>query len=159
MILLAAGYLDQAAGIIEAGARTALNDGIAVNVRIWSMLRCRLLLYQGRLADARAEADAVLQMSDELGEGARGYVNRIALYTLATVATHTGDPTALRAGRRAALSSSHGDSPTSMQTGAWILARLDAVEGETKRMDSLTAHALDPLTDGPLRARRSSPTF
>jgi DNA-binding CsgD family transcriptional regulator len=153
VILLAAGYLDQAVGIIEAGARVALNDGIAVNMRIWSMLRCRLLLYQGRLADARAEADAVLQMSDELGEGARGYVNRIALYTLATVATHTGDPTALREGRRAALSLlSNQDSPTSMRTGAWILARLDAVEGETKRSDSLTAHTLDPLTDGPLRA-------
>jgi hypothetical protein len=81
-----------------------VQEGIAVNMRIWSMLRCRLLLYQGRLADARAEADAVLEMSDELGEGARGYVNHVALYTLATVAAHTGDPAALRAGRSAALS-------------------------------------------------------
>jgi DNA-binding CsgD family transcriptional regulator len=153
VILLAAGYLDQALGLIEAGARAAVKEGIAVNMRIWSMLRCRLLLYQGRLADARAEADAVLEMSDELGEGAHGYVNRIALYTLATVATHTGDPAALRAGRRAALSLlSIQESGTSMQTGAWILARLDAVEGGTKQLDSLTARALDPLTEGPLRA-------
>jgi DNA-binding CsgD family transcriptional regulator len=153
VVLLAAGHLDRAEGIIEAGARAAVKEGIEVNVRIWSMLRCRLLLYQGRLADARAEADAVLEMSDELGEGARGYVNHIALYTLATVAAHTGDPAALRAGRSAALSLlSMPESRPSVQAGAWMLARLEAIEGKTKYLDSLTAPGLDPLTGGPLQA-------
>ena len=152
VILMAVGRLDQASRIIEIGSRAAIKDGIAVNMRIWSMLRCRLLLYQGRLADARAEAEAVLQMSDEIGEGARGYVNRIALFVLATVATHTGDPAALRAGRSAALKLlAHNECVASIQTGAWILARLDAVEGDAAP-GRLDAAALDPLAIGPLRA-------
>lgn len=48
VILMAVGRLDHASAIIETGSRAAIKDGIAVNMRIWSMLRCRLLLYQGR---------------------------------------------------------------------------------------------------------------
>jgi DNA-binding NarL/FixJ family response regulator len=153
VILMAVGRLDQARAIIDTGSRAAIQEGITVNMRIWSMLRCRLLLYQGRLADARAEADAVLQMSDEIGEGARGYVNRIALYALATAATHTGDPAALRAGRSAALKLlALDDCRASMQTGAWIIARLNAVEGDSRPSAPLDVAALDPLATGSLRA-------
>ena len=153
VILMAVGRLDEAASIVEAGSRVAIREGIAVNMRIWSMLRCRLFLYQGRLADARAEADAVLQMSDEIGEGSRGYVNRIALYVLATVAVHTGESAALRSARSSAsqLLTINDCHPTE-QTGAWLIARLNAVERNVDCCTTLDADMIDPLAAGPLHA-------
>ena len=34
----------------------------------------------GQLADARAEAEATIEMADEIGDGSYGYINHVALY-------------------------------------------------------------------------------
>ena len=83
--------------------KAAQRDGIAANIRVWSMLRFRALFCAGRLADARAEAEATIEMADEIGDGSYGYINHVALYILGRVALHTGDPAGLaQAGRSAA---------------------------------------------------------
>jgi DNA-binding CsgD family transcriptional regulator len=147
VLLLAVGRIDAALPLVESGSRQAVREGVAANLRIWSMVRCRLLLAQGNLADARAEAEAVLQLSDEFGEGARGYVNRIAMYVLASVAVHTGDPTGLDAGREIALDLlKWRECQASTAMGAWILARVTA-PGQ-----ALDPAALDPLARGSLHA-------
>ena len=84
MLLISELRLDEAHAIIEAGTREA--DKVSRNIRIWSMLRCRARLSAGQLADALAEAEATLDMSDEIGDGNYGYLNNIASYVLGDIA-------------------------------------------------------------------------
>ena len=102
LILISLARLDEAFGLIDAGLQAAQRDGVAAKFRIWSMLRFRALFCSGRLADARAEAEAAIEMADEIGDGAYGYINHIALYVLARVALHTGDPAGLAQARGSA---------------------------------------------------------
>ncbi|MFI5067629.1 MAG: ATP-binding protein, partial [Streptosporangiales bacterium] len=73
LLLISELRLEEAHAIIEAGTREAEN--VSRNIRVWSMLRCRARLAAGQLADARAEAEAILDMSDEMGDGSFGYLN------------------------------------------------------------------------------------
>jgi hypothetical protein len=66
LICIRLGRLTEALALIEAGMQTAQRAGIAANIRVWSMLRFRALFGAGRLADARAEAEATIEMTDEL---------------------------------------------------------------------------------------------
>ena len=66
------------------------------------MIRCRALYSAGRLGDARAEAEAAIEMADEIGDGTYGYVNHMSLYILARVALHTGDAAGLSKARASA---------------------------------------------------------
>jgi AAA ATPase domain len=72
LILLAVARLDEAFAIIDGGVRAAQRDGLSASVRIWSMVRCRALLSAGRLADAAAEAEATIEMGDDIGDGSHG---------------------------------------------------------------------------------------
>jgi hypothetical protein len=103
MTLIAVGRLEEAFALTDSGMRAAQRDGIAANVRLWTMIRCRALYSAGRLADARAEAEAAIEMADEIGDGTYGYVNHMGLYILARVALHTGDAAAAAAGSAAEL--------------------------------------------------------
>jgi hypothetical protein len=125
LIFIVVARLAEAFTLIDAGLRAAQRDGISANVRIWSMLRCRALFCAGRLADARAEAEAVIEMADETGDGSYGYVNHIGVYVLGRVALHTGDPEGLAQARRAAarLRYTPGCS-SSERLGAWLMARV-----------------------------------
>ena len=69
LILISLARLDEAFGLIDAGLQAAQRDGVAAKFRIWSMLRFRALFCSGRLADARAEAEAAIEMADEIGDG------------------------------------------------------------------------------------------
>jgi len=153
VLLLALGKVEQAAPLIELGSRKALGDGITANVRIWSMLRCRALLDQGNLGDARAEAEAVLAMSDEIGAGARGYINRVALYVATVCAAYDGEPPALessRAGARDLISVA--DCRASRSLGAWMLALLNGADGGDGGSTRIDAEVVDPLVRGPILA-------
>ena len=123
LVLISELRLDEAHAIIEAGTREAEN--VSQNIRIWSMMRCRARLSAGRLADARAEAEAIVDMSDEIGDGNFGYLNHIASYVLGDIALRTGDAVALRAGRRAAaaLYSTTTGCGTTKRLGAWLTVR------------------------------------
>jgi DNA-binding CsgD family transcriptional regulator len=156
LIFTAGARLDEAFALIDAGLQAAQRDGIAANVRIWSMLRGRALLSAGRLADAQAEAEATLEMADEIGDGSYGYVNHMGRYVLGQVALHTGDADGLAQARRA------GDRlrgtpacPSSQDLGAWLLAQVTYAEGDAAAAVRAAEPALDPLARGPLPA--SSP--
>ena len=124
LLLISELRLAEANAVIEAGTREAENA--ARNIRIWSMLRCRARLAAGQLADARAEAEAILDMSDEIGDGSFGYLNHIASYVLGDIALRTGDPAALRTARRdAAALYGTASCATTKRLGAWLTIRLD----------------------------------
>lgn len=154
LILVSLMRIDEAHAVIEAGTRTS--EGISANIRVWSMLRCRARLGAGQLADARAEAEAILDMSDELGDGNFGYLNHIASYVLGDVALHTGSPRELRAARReAARLRNTPDCRSSQRLGAWLTVRLAAAEGSSALPGVLDADMLELLAPGYLHA--SSP--
>jgi DNA-binding NarL/FixJ family response regulator len=159
LIAVVVARLDGAFALIEAGMKAAQRDGISANIRVWSMLRCRALFCSGRLADARAEAEATIEMADEIGDGSYGYINHVARYILARVALHTGDAAGLAQARRSAARLGEArESPSGRRLGAWLTALLadadsadaGAGAGPCPLDSQIPVQALDPLADGPL---------
>ena len=149
LVLISELRLEGAQAIIEAGTREAEN--ICRNIRVWSMLRCRARLAAGQLADARAEAEAILDMSDEMGDGSSGYLNNLASYVLGDIALRTGDPAALQTARRdaAALYGTGSGCATTKRLGAWLTARLDGGPIGPDLLDVLApgyVHACSPVS-------------
>ena len=148
LLLISELRLEEAHAIIEAGTREA--ESVARNIRVWSMLRCRARLAAGQLADARAEAEAILDMSDEMGDGSSGYLNHIASYVLGDIALRTGDPAALQTARRdaAALYGTGSGCATTERLGAWLTVRLDGGHIGPDLLDVLApgyVHACSPV--------------
>jgi DNA-binding NarL/FixJ family response regulator len=152
LIFIVVARLDEAFALIDAGMKAAQRDAISANIRVWSMLRFRALFCAGRLADARAEAEATIELADETGDGSYGYINHVALYILGRVALHTRDPAGLAQARRSAARLGQAqESPSSRRLGAWLMALVaeadgGALAGQTDVRD------LDPLASGPLSA-------
>jgi ATP/maltotriose-dependent transcriptional regulator MalT len=151
LLLISELRLEEAHAIIEAGTREAEN--ISRNIRVWSMLRCRARLAAGQLADARAEAEAILDMSDEMGDGSFGYLNHIASYVLGDIALRTGDPIALQTARRdaAGLYGTGNGCATTERLGAWLTVRLDGGPIGPDLLDVLApgyVHACSPVGHG-----------
>jgi DNA-binding CsgD family transcriptional regulator len=155
LIHIAVGQLDQALELVNAGTLIDERDGVSANLRIWSMLRARVMLGLGRFTDATAEAEAIIEMSDEMGEGGRGYINHIAAYVLGCAATHTGDAAGLRSARTAAIEMRKVDEGRAQQLATWMLAQLAAVRGDQEELAGLDLCFLDPLLSG--RPYASSP--
>jgi hypothetical protein len=153
LILIALGRLGEALELINEGTRSAEREGISANLRVWSMLRCRTMLALGRFADASADAEAVMEMSDEIGEGGRGYINHVASHVLSCVALHTGDPAGLNQARRAAIQMQQVVDGCARPLAAWMIIRLDAVQGNSSRSQHLDIALLDPLSKGTPRGR------
>jgi ATP/maltotriose-dependent transcriptional regulator MalT len=148
LLLISELRLEEAQAIIEAGTRE--DKDVPRNSRVWSMLRCRARLAAGQLADARAEAEAIMDMSDEIGDGSFGYLNRIAVYVLGDIALRTGDPAALQTARRAAaaLYGTLSDCLTTKRLGAWLTVRLDGGPIGPDLLDVLApgyVHACSPV--------------
>ncbi len=148
LLLISELRLDEAHAIIEAGTREAEN--VVRNTRVWSMLRCRARLSAGQLADARADAEAVLDLSDEIGDVNFGYLNHIASYALGDIALRTGDPVALQTARRnaAAMYRTASGCGTTKRLGAWLTVRLDGGRVAPDLLDVLApgnVHACSPL--------------
>jgi DNA-binding CsgD family transcriptional regulator len=151
LILIAIARLDEAFALIDAGARATQRDGLSASVRIWSMVRCRALLSAGRLADAAAEAEATIEMGDDIGDGSYGYVNHMGLYVLGQVALHTGDTAGLAQARRSGSRLRAADRCSSTQRlGSWLLAMVADAEGDPVRAAQPGVEVLDPLAIGPL---------
>ena len=148
LLLISELRLEEAHAIIEAGTREAEN--VCRNIRVWSMLRCRARLAAGQLADARAEAEAILDMSDEMGDGSFGYLNHLASYVLGDIALRTGDPAALQTARRdaAVLYGTGSGCATTKRLGAWLTVRLDGGPIGPDLLDVLApgyVHACSPV--------------
>ena len=150
-IFMAVGRLDEAFALIDAGMKTAQRDGIAANIRVWSMLRFRALFCSGRLADARAEAEATIDMGDEIGDGNSGYINHVARYVLGRIALYTGDAAGLAQARRtAARLGQPQESLSSQRLGALLAALLAEAGGGSGPAAPAPVQVLDPLATGPL---------
>src|SRR3984957_15549178 len=105
--------------------RAAQRDGIAANIRVGSMPRFRALFSAGRLADARAEAEATIEMADEIGDGSYGYINHVARYIPRRIPPPTRDAAGLaQAGRTAARLRQPRESATGQRLGGWLAALL-----------------------------------
>ncbi len=148
LLLISELRVEEADAIIKAGTREAEN--VSRNIRVWSMLRCRARLAAGQLADARAEAEAILDMSDEMGDGSFGYLNNLASYVLGDIALRTGDPAALQTARRdaAALYGTASGCATTRRLGAWLTVRLDGGPIGPDLLDVLApgyVHACSPV--------------
>ncbi len=153
LILIVTARLDEAFAVIDAGMKAAQRGGTSANIRIWSMLRCRALFSAGRLADARAEAEAIIEMADELADGSYGYVSHVGLYVLGRVALHTGDPDGLAQARRSAARFGQEEAcPATQRLGAWLTALLADADGDMTLVTEIELRQLDPLADGPLPA-------
>ncbi len=149
LVLISELRLEGAQAIIEAGTREAEN--VCRNIRVWSMLRCRARLAAGQLADARAEAEAILDMSDEMGDGSSGYLNNLASYVLGDIALRTGDPAGLQAARRdaAVLYGTGSGCAATRRLGAWLTVRLDGGPIGPDLLDVLApgyVHACSPVS-------------
>jgi DNA-binding NarL/FixJ family response regulator len=148
VLLIGLARLDEACAFIDAGMQAAQRDGISANIRVWSMLRFRALFCSGRLADARAEAEATIEMADEIGDGSYGYFNHLALYTLARVALHTGDPAGLAQARRSAARLGQArEAPATRRLGAWLTALLADADGADPLAAARELAAAGPLAD------------
>ncbi|XVV09745.1 LuxR C-terminal-related transcriptional regulator [Actinoplanes sp. CA-131856] len=113
-----AGRPDLALDHAETGMKAAQRDGQAWLLRQWSMDRCRILYDAGRLEDARAEAEGVRAMSDELGAG--NYADCTALVTVGRVALHTGDMAAARRYDAEAARMREDEAPIVRHAGLWL---------------------------------------
>jgi DNA-binding CsgD family transcriptional regulator len=153
LIFIVVARLDEAFALIDAGMKAAQRDGISANIRVWSMMRFRALFCSGQLADARAEAEATIEMADEIGDGSYGYINHVARYILGRVALHTGDPAGLVQARRSAARLGRAqESPSSQRLGAWLMALVADADGDATLAAQPGPDALDPLASGPLSA-------
>jgi DNA-binding CsgD family transcriptional regulator len=150
LVLVGLGRFEDALALINTGARSAEQEGISANLRVWSMLRFRTMLSLGRFADASAEAEAAMEISDEISQGGRGYINHLASYVLSCVAIHTGDTAGLAAARRAVLEMERvpASEGRAQQLAAWMTAKLDAAQGDFSRVKLLDIAMLDPLIKG-----------
>jgi DNA-binding CsgD family transcriptional regulator len=150
LVLVGLGRFEDAVALISIGTRSAEREGISANLRVWSMLRFRTMLSLGRFADASAEAEAAMEISDEISQGGRGYINHLASYVLCCVAIHTGNTAGLVAARRAVMEMER--VPVSegraQQLAAWMTAKLDAAQGDFSRVQLLDVAMLDPLING-----------
>lgn len=153
LIHIALSRLDDAQRIIDVGIRRAQSEGMPSRLRVWSMLRSRLLLALGRLDDAQAEAEAVLDMSDDIGNGRRGYVNGIAGYVLARVALHTGSSDGQQDALRTGLQLIEVRvCPATQRIGYWLAAMVSTQPDAMTLVDTVGADAIDPYGSGYLQA-------
>ncbi|WP_260478445.1 AAA family ATPase [Nonomuraea sp. WAC 01424] len=139
LLLTTLGRVEEALGQADDGVRWAQHHGQAGMLRTLGMARCRIYLDAGRLSDARAEAEAVLAMSDELGPG--NFDDVSARYVLGRVALHTGDPRELARGRKFAESIMEVEAGQIRRAGAWLAAQVAADGGDHVLAMELTTEA------------------
>jgi DNA-binding CsgD family transcriptional regulator len=139
LLLSMLGRVEEALAQADDGVRRARHHGQADQLRLWCMARCRIYLDAGRLGDARAEAEAVLAMSDELGPG--NFDDITARYVLGRVALNTGDPEELARGEEFAASIMRVEAGQIRRAGAWLAAQVAAEGGDHARAMELTTEA------------------
>ncbi len=153
LICIVLARLDEVFALIDAGMQSAQQNGISQHIRIWSMIRCQAMFAAGQLADARTDAEAAIEMADEIGDGSYGCINQICLYVLGQVAVHTGDPAGLAQARRSAARLGRAqESPAARSMGAWLTALVADADGDAALATQAGVQVLDPLACGPLAA-------
>jgi DNA-binding CsgD family transcriptional regulator len=154
-VLLSVSCPREAMRLIDDGERLSAAEGVPGKARVWMMLRARALLDLGQLADALTEADAIFEMSDELGAGNRGYLNDVASWVAGCAALHTGDPRQVSIAESAARRLCRAQLAPSRVLGELLAAGLRDLAGQPHPTAGLTQPALDGLGSASLTA--SSP--
>jgi DNA-binding CsgD family transcriptional regulator len=137
LLLACLARIDEAIELSDAGLSESRREGPPINVRVWMMCRARYLWAAGRLDEAQAEAEAVLEMTDDLGPG--GYVTAIAHYLLGRIGLRTGDRVLLSRAAREARQMASENSGLLRQHGLWLSALIT----DTNVADSAGAPAAE----------------
>ncbi|MFI8324386.1 helix-turn-helix transcriptional regulator [Streptomyces sp. NPDC085529] len=145
------GRTAEALAAAEEGIRITREQGRTVATRMWLMTRTRVLLETGRLADARADAEAA---SPAAGEPGPGNLADVTLrYVMLRVALHTGDRRTAEAYAAQARRMRDDDALVVRHFGAWMLALMADHEGRPDRaMAALDAVMTAPAADRPAYA-------
>ncbi|THG32856.1 ATP-binding protein [Naasia lichenicola] len=112
-------------------------------MRLWVMVRSRILLDAGRLADATVESNAVLEMVDELGPG--NFADITAIYTLVRVALYEGDVQAMARWRPDAERMMKDEASRIQNVGSWLVALCYEFEGRSDEAIALALPVIDRL--------------
>ncbi|MEV0536506.1 AAA family ATPase [Kitasatospora sp. NPDC050463] len=131
LLLTVAGRTEEALALAGAGVHDTRHQGQAAAARLWLMHRARALLDAGRLAEARAdaEADAGLRGAFDSGDLAE----LMLLYTLTRVAIHTDDREAAQRCAAQARRVRGTGAPLARSVGAWMLVLLADFDGRPER--------------------------
>jgi DNA-binding CsgD family transcriptional regulator/tetratricopeptide (TPR) repeat protein len=135
-----AGRCEQALAACAAGLAQAQHSGNAGAIGLWQLTRARILLDTGRLAEARTEAEATLDLNQDLGSGYRADV--MALYTLGRVALWTGDRELVRRCAADAARMMGDDAVVIRGVGSWLTALIAEADGDYQRGMQVTTEAL-----------------
>ncbi|WP_447040900.1 AAA family ATPase [Streptomyces sp. DSM 118878] len=145
------GRSGQALAAAEDGIRITGEQGRTAATRMWLMTRSRILLEAGRLADARADAEAASATADDPGPGNLADVT--LRYVMMRVALHTGDRRTARAYAAQARRMRSDDAPVVRHFGSWMLALMADFEGRPDRaMAELDETMTSPAADRPAYA-------
>jgi DNA-binding CsgD family transcriptional regulator len=151
-VLLGLGRTGEAMHLIDAGEKLAQAEGVPGKGRVWMMLRARALIDLGRISDAITEAEAIFDMSDELGAGHVGYLNDVASWVGGCSAIRTGDPQQLAAAAEAASRLRCAELAPSRDLGALLAASLGNLAGRPDATKELDGPALAALGSPALHA-------
>ncbi|MFJ4689329.1 ATP-binding protein [Streptomyces sp. NPDC088789] len=153
-LLNAAGRSVEALAESEAGVRETQRQGQAAAMGSWIMNRSRVLLDTGRLADARAEAEAA--MAHELGMG--NFADATLLYTLVRVALHTNDLKAASAYAADVKRMLNDPAILVRNVGSWLLALVADAEDDPGRAMTLLDESFGTFhLEGPSLASPDDP--
>ncbi|MFJ7958923.1 helix-turn-helix transcriptional regulator [Streptomyces sp. NPDC096319] len=141
----------EALAAADDGIRVTREQGRTAATRMWLMTRSRILLEAGRLAEARADAEAASTPADPLGPGNLADVT--LRYVMMRVALHTDDRPTARAYAAEARRMRSDAAPVVRHFGSWMLALKADSEGRPDRaMAELDEVMTSPAADRPAYA-------
>ncbi|MFJ8852430.1 ATP-binding protein [Streptomyces sp. NPDC102437] len=145
------GRTAEALAVAEEGIRITRKQGRTAATRMWLMTRSRIHLDTGRLADARADAEAASAGTPDPGPGNLADVT--LRYVMLRVALHTGDRQTARAYAAEARRMRSDGAPVVRHFGTWMLALMADFEGRPDRaMAELDEVMTSPAADRPAYA-------
>ncbi|WP_433285941.1 helix-turn-helix transcriptional regulator [Pseudonocardia sp. CA-142604] len=151
LVLTCALRLDDALAVIDHGIKVATDEASPTHSRVWSMLRSRALFAAGRLGDAQAEAEALLEMAEIDGDDkvTGGYLEGVTAHVLGGVALHTGLAADLALARRLTLRLVESPVAPTRRLGRALRARLDDA-ADRPGACVVDVADIDPLASGML---------
>ena len=145
LLLLSAVRPGDALALADTGLSMAQRQGRSAPTLIWKVVRSRALFDIGRLTEARAEADGLLALSEQLSTES-GHLDEVAHYVIGKVGLHLGAPPDVDRTRAAAARLRTAALPTSRRLGASLTALLTAADGASATIDGVADPVLLPVT-------------
>ncbi|KGH45054.1 hypothetical protein IN07_18985 [Modestobacter caceresii] len=136
--------------LVDAELSAARADGRIGSLLLYSSLRARALFDAGRLVEARAEAESVLDMEDVDLVG--GLLDLLVVHVLVRGALHAGRPDVVRADRARVQQMSTDDTGQVRRNGLWLTALIADAAGDT-------AAALAGAAEGIATLERPGPSL